>query len=106
MTFYLVEGVLFAALLVTSLSVLQMYREIRRLRKDQVTFLTSMAEANRMFEALEGTFQRVRDDGLQTAVRLEAGIEAGRALVEQIEACRGQGTGPSGAAHTARSGGR
>jgi hypothetical protein len=95
MTFYLVESVLFVALLVTSLSVLQMYREIRRLRNDQATFLATVAETSRMFEALDGTLQDVRRDGLQVAVRLEAGIDEGRTLIAQLETFGRNWTGPS-----------
>jgi hypothetical protein len=95
MTFYLVESVLFVALLVTSLSVLQMYREIRRLRNDQSAFLATVAETSRMFEVLEGTLQDVRRDGLQVAVRLEAGIGEGRTLIDQLETFRRDWTGAS-----------
>ena len=104
MTSYLVESVLFVALLVTSLSVLQMYREIRRLRNDQTGFLATVAETSRMFEVLEGTLRDVRRDGLQVAVRLEAGIEEGRSLIEQLDAFRRHWTDPSAEQMAMRSG--
>ena len=96
MTFYLVEGVLFVALLVTSVSVLQMYREIRRLRNDQAVFLGAIADTNRTFDGLKGTLQEISRDGLQVAQRLETRVAEGRALIEQLETLRRGWTGPSG----------
>jgi hypothetical protein len=96
MTFYLVEGVLFIALLVTSVSVLQMYREIRRLRNDQATFLGAIADANRTFDGLKGALAEISRDGLQIAQRLEARVAEGRALIEQLETFRRGWPGLSG----------
>ena len=96
MTFYLVESVLFVALLVTSVSVLQMYREIRRLRNDQAVFLGAIADTNRTFDGLKGTLQEISRDGLQVAQRLEERVAEGRALIEQLETFRRGWTGPSG----------
>jgi hypothetical protein len=104
MTSYLVESVLFVALLVTSLSVLQMYREIRRLRNDQTGFLATVAETSRMFEVLEGTLRDVRRDGVQVAARLEAGIDEGRTLIDQLETFRRNWTGPLAEQPAMRSG--
>ena len=73
MTFYLVESVLFVALLVTSVSVLQMYREIRRLRNDQAVFLGAIADTNRTFDDLKGTLQ----ESAATACRLPNGWRSG-----------------------------
>jgi predicted Holliday junction resolvase-like endonuclease len=88
MTSFLADNVLFVALLVTCVSVLHMYREIRRLRSDQATFLASMAEANRMFDAIESTLQTVRLEGLQIAEALEARINEGRSLIDQLDVRR------------------
>jgi hypothetical protein len=98
MTFYLVEGVLFIALLVTSVSVLQMYREIRRLRNDQAAFLGAIEDTNRTFDGLKGTLLEISRDGLQVAQRLEARLAEGRTLIEQLEMARRGWTGPSGEA--------
>jgi hypothetical protein len=95
MTFYLVESVLFVALLVTSVSVLQMYREIRRLRNDQAVFLGAIEDTNRTFDGLKGTLLEISRDGLQVAQRLEAQVAEGRAMIEQLEAVRRGWTGPS-----------
>src|SRR5437667_7515840 len=95
MTFYLVEGVLFVALLVTSVSVLQMYREIRRLRNDQAAFLGAIEDTNRTFDGLKGTLQEISRDGLQVAQRLEIQLAEGHALIEQLEKARRGWTGPS-----------
>lgn len=89
MTFYLVESVLFVALLVTSVSVLQMYREIRRLRNDQAAFLGAIADTNRTFDGLKGTLAEISRDGLQVAQRLELRVAEGRVLIEQLETFRG-----------------
>jgi hypothetical protein len=96
MTFYLVESVLFVALLVTSISVLQMYREIRRLRNDQAAFLRAIADTNQTFDGLKGTLQEISRDGLQVAQRLETRVAEGRALIEQLETFRRGWTGTSG----------
>jgi predicted Holliday junction resolvase-like endonuclease len=85
MTSFLSDNILFVALLVTCASVLHMYREIRRLRNDQATFLASMAEANRMFDAIENTLQTVRQEGMVIAETLEARIDEGRALLDQLD---------------------
>ena len=92
MTSFLSDNVLFVALLVTCVSVLHMYREIRRLRHDQATFLASMAEANRMFDAIENTLQTVRQEGMLIAETLEARIDEGRAVLDQLD-IRGRDTG-------------
>ena len=96
MTSSLVESILFIALLVTSVSVLQMYRELRKLRSDQAMFQASMAEASRMFDALEGTLQDVRRDGLQIVEKLEERIDEGRALINQLETRRRDVLGSAG----------
>jgi hypothetical protein len=97
MTSFLSDNILFVALLVTCVSVLHMYREIRRLRNDQATFLASMAEANRMFDAIESTLQTVRQEGMVIAETLEARIDEGRALLDQLDIRRRD---PSGATIT------
>lgn len=94
MTSSLAENVLFVALLVTSVSVLQMYRELRRLRNDQAAFQASMAEASRMFDALEDTLLEVKRDGVQIVETLGARIEEGRALLDQIDTRRREANGP------------
>ena len=94
MTFYLVESVLFVALLVTSVSVLQMYREIRRLRNDQAVFLGAIADTNRTFDGLKGALVEISRDGVQVAQRLEVRVAEGRALIEQLETFRRGWAGP------------
>ena len=87
---FLVDNVLLLALLVTCVSVLHMYREIKRLRNDQATFMASMAEANRMFEAIQSTLGTVRREGMLIAETLEARIDEGRALLDELEIRRAE----------------
>jgi len=87
---FLVDNVLLLALLVTCVSVLHMYREIKRLRNDQATFMASMAEANRMFDAIQGTLETVRREGMLIAETLEERIDEGRALLDELEIRRAE----------------
>ncbi|MDP3408771.1 hypothetical protein [Bosea sp. (in: a-proteobacteria)] len=85
MIFYLGEAVLFAALLLTSLQVLRMRRELKRMRAYHAEFQQVFGKTEAALEAIQSTVRDLQANGRQVIEELGLRIDAGRRLVGDID---------------------
>lgn len=92
MTFYVIDAVLFLALLLTSLRVGTMYRELKRLRGYQVQYIEVFGQTSRAADTIGEAVRQLGGEGRDVLERLEAVIEEGRRLAARLEAAARPGS--------------
>ena len=83
---YVVDGVLLLALLVTSLRVGAMYRELKRLRGYQSQYVEVFDETSRAADHVADAVHHLGNEGRDMLVRLETLVEEARELSVRLEA--------------------
>jgi hypothetical protein len=83
---YLIDGVLLLALLLTSLRVGAMYRELKRLRGYQAEYLEVIGDTSRAADHIGDAVRHFSREGRAILERLETRIEEARELTRQLEA--------------------
>jgi hypothetical protein len=83
---YVIDGVLLLALLLTSLRVGMMYRELKRLRLYQSQYLEVFGETSRAADHIGEAVRNLGKEGRDLVERLGASIEDGRELAKRLEA--------------------
>jgi hypothetical protein len=83
---YLIDGVLLLALLLTSLRVGAMYRELKRLRGYQAEYLEVIGDTSRAADHIGDAVRHLSKEGRAILERLEARVEEARGLTAQLEA--------------------
>jgi hypothetical protein len=85
MIFYLGETVLFAALLLTSLQVLRMRHELKRMRAYHAEFQQVFGKTEAALGAIQATVRDLQASGRDVVEELGVRIDAGRRLVSDIK---------------------
>ena len=85
MTSYVIDGVLLLALLLTSLRVGAMYRELKRLRGYQDQYVEVFGETSRAADHIGEAVRHLGKEGRDVLERLGVMIEEGRELADRIE---------------------
>lgn len=83
---YLIDGVLLFALLLTSLRVGAMYRELKRLRGYQAEYVEIFGNTSRAADHIGDAIRHLSREGRAVLERLEGRIEEARDLARQLEA--------------------
>lgn len=83
---YVIDGVLLLALLLTSLRVGAMYRELKRLRGYQAEYLEVIGDTSRAADHIGDAVRHLSKEGRAILERLEARMEEARELTQQLEA--------------------
>ena len=83
---YLIDGVLLLALLLTSLRVGAMYRELKRLRGYQADYLEVIGNTSRAADHIGDAVRHLSREGRAILERLETRMEEARELTGQLEA--------------------
>jgi len=83
---YLIDGVLLLALLLTSLRVGAMYRELKRLRGYQVQYVEVFGQTSRAADQIGEAVRHLGKDARDVLERLEVAVAAGRELAGRLEA--------------------
>jgi hypothetical protein len=82
----IVDIVLLAALVLTSLRVASMHRELRRLRSYQTQYVELFGETNRAADTIGAALNHIGNEGREVLERLEAAIGQGSVLSARLEA--------------------
>jgi predicted nucleic acid-binding Zn-ribbon protein len=82
---YLIDGVLLLALLLTSLRVGVMYRELKRLRGYQAEYVEIFGNTSRAADHIGDAIRHLSREGRAILERLEARMEEARDLARQLE---------------------
>lgn len=104
MTYYLVDAVLLIALLVTTVRVTQMHRDLKKLRHDQAQFCSILGEAASAFDVIVRTVNDLNSNGTHLIRMLGVKIDEARQLVAAVDGQvartgrTGGGAGGSGSA--------
>lgn len=85
MIFYLGETVLFAALLLTSLQVLRMRQELKRMRAYHAEFQQVFGKTEAALGAIQATVRDLQASGREVVEELGLRIDTGRRLVSDIK---------------------
>ncbi len=85
MIFYLGETVLFAALLLTSLQVLRMRRELKRMRAYHAEFQQVFGKTEAALGAIQATVRDLQASGRDVIEELGLRIDTGRRLANDIK---------------------
>ncbi|PTM40664.1 hypothetical protein [Bosea sp. 124] len=85
MIFYLGETVLFAALLLTSLQVLRMRNELKRMRAYHAEFQQVFGKTEAALGAIQATVRDLQASGREVVEELGLRIDAGRRLVSDVK---------------------
>lgn len=85
MIYYLGEAVLFAALLLTSLQVLLMRRELKRMRAYHAEFQQVFGKSEAALTAIQATVRDLQANGRKLIEELGLRIDVGRRLVGDID---------------------
>lgn len=83
---HLFDAILFLALIVTSLRVGVVYRELKRLRSYQAQYVQVFGETSRAADGIGNAVRALGRDGVAVLARLEAAISAGEKLAGRLEA--------------------
>ena len=83
---YLIDGILLLALLLTSLRVGAMYRELKRLRGYQAEYLEVIGDTSRAADHIGDAVRHLSKEGRAILERLETRMEEARELTRQLEA--------------------
>lgn len=90
MTSYLVEAVLFVALVITTWRVTTMHRELKRLRESEAEFVQTTAKMNRAFDDVAATVHDLSANGTTLVHLLGRKIDEARELMTEIDRRRGE----------------
>jgi|EndMetStandDraft_6_1072998.scaffolds.fasta_scaffold142680_2 hypothetical protein len=85
MTFYLGEAVLFAALLLTSLQVLRMRSELRRMRSFHAEFQSVFSQTEAALGAIQSTVRDLQASGREVVEELGQRIDTGCNLLRELK---------------------
>jgi hypothetical protein len=85
MTFYLGEVVLFAALLLTSLQVLRMRSELRRMRSFHAEFQSIFSQTEAALGAIQSTVRDLQASGREVVEELGQQIDTGYRLLGELK---------------------
>lgn len=85
MIFYLGETILFAALLLTSLQVLRMRNELKRMRAYHAEFQQVFGKTEAALGAIQATVRDLQASGREVVEELGLRIDAGRRLVSDVK---------------------
>ncbi|MDP3256843.1 MAG: hypothetical protein Q8S58_20075 [Bosea sp. (in: a-proteobacteria)] len=85
MIFYLGEAVLFVALLLTSLQVLRMRRELQRMRAYHAEFQQVFGKTETALSAIQATIRELHASGREVVEELGQRIDAGRRLASDLK---------------------
>jgi hypothetical protein len=85
MIFYLGEAVLFVALLLTSLQVLRMRRELQRMRAYHAEFQQVFGKTETALSAIQTTIRELHASGRDVVEELGQRIDAGRRLAVELK---------------------
>ncbi|AMJ62647.1 hypothetical protein [Bosea sp. PAMC 26642] len=88
MIFYLGEAVLLVALVLTSLQVLRMRRELQRMRAYQAEFHTAFGKTEAALGAIQLTIRELQASGRDVIEELGLRIDDGKRLIDEIKASR------------------
>ena len=84
MTFYLGEAVLFIALLLTSMQVLRMRAELRRMRAYHAEFQSVFSQTEAALAAIQLTVRDLQASGRDVIEELGVRIDSGRRLLGEM----------------------
>jgi hypothetical protein len=85
MTSYVIDGILLLALLLTSLRVGAMYRELKRLRGYQAEYVEIFGSTSRAADHIGDAIRHLSREGRAILERLEMRMEEARDLTRQLE---------------------
>lgn len=85
MTSYLIDLVLFTALVITSLKTGRMVIELKRLRSEESIFQQALRDAEEAINRAAHEVVMLRSEGVATAMALDAAIRQARALSEDLD---------------------
>lgn len=88
MTYYLGEVVLFLALVLTSLQVLRMRSELKRMRAYHAEFQIVFGQTEAALGAIQATVRDLQVGGRDVIEELGLRIDAGRRLLGELKAAR------------------
>jgi len=92
---YLIDGVLLLALLLTSLRVGAMYRELKRLRGYQSEYVEVFGRTSQAADNIGAAVRHLGKEGRDVLERLEVRMAEGRELARRLEAAvRSSGAAP------------
>jgi hypothetical protein len=89
MTYYLVDVALMLALVVTTVTVFLMRRELRMLRVHQRTYASALDETSNALVNVGGLIRDLNIQGLNTVCQLTGQIDAARSVIDQLQSARG-----------------
>ncbi len=89
MTYYLVDVALMLALVVTTVTVFLMRRELRMLRVHQRTYASALDETSDALINVGGLIRDLNIQGLNTVCQLTGQIDAARSVIDQLQRARG-----------------
>ncbi|MFN3673575.1 MAG: hypothetical protein ACK4VM_16840 [Bosea sp. (in: a-proteobacteria)] len=92
MIFYLGEAILLAALVLTSLQMLRMRRELGRMRAYHAEFQQVFGKTESALASIQATVRDLQASGREVVEELGARIDAGRGVIAQMKAL---GVGPA-----------
>jgi hypothetical protein len=90
MTSYLVETVLFVALVITTWRVTTMHRELKRLRLSEAEFVQTTTKMNRAFDDVAATVHDLSANGTTLVHLLGRKIDEARELMVEIDRRRSE----------------
>jgi hypothetical protein len=85
MTSYLVEAILLVALLVTAVRVTQMQRDLKKLRRAQADFCSTLGEAASAFDTIVRTVNDLNCNGTHLIHLLGVKIDEARRLMADVD---------------------
>jgi hypothetical protein len=85
MTYYLVDGTLVLALVVTIVTVFMMRRELRMLRLHQRTYASALDDTSNALVNVGGLIRDLNLQGLNTVSQLTGQIDTARSIIEQLQ---------------------
>ncbi|TCR63652.1 hypothetical protein [Bosea sp. BK604] len=86
MTYYLGETILFVALVLTSLQVLRMHRELKRLRAYHLEFERVFSQTEAALDTIQRTIHELHASGREVVEELGLRIDAGRRVIVDLKA--------------------
>jgi hypothetical protein len=90
MTSYLVEAVLFAALVVTAWRVTKMHCELKKLRNHETEFAEAMTRMNDAFDNISLTVHELNATGTTLVHLLGVKIDEARGVMAELDRRRGE----------------
>jgi hypothetical protein len=82
---YIIDGILLLALVLTSLRVGSMHRELRRLKGYKAEYMQVFDETSRAVDNIDAAVRHIGQEGIEVLERLEAAIGKAGALSKRLE---------------------